>query len=77
MQQGIKMVRIQAYQADCLIRAGYGNLVSGSGWGGRSVWTQPISWDGDEPVLGSPVSPREEVVLPVAVYSPDSVTRAE
>ena len=55
----------------------HGNLVSGSGWGGRSVWTQPISWDGDEPVLGSPVSPREEVVLPVAVYSPDSVTRAE
>ncbi|MBR4204575.1 MAG: glycoside hydrolase family 43 protein [Clostridia bacterium] len=52
----------------------HGNLVSGSGWGGRSVWTQPISWDGDEPILGSPIGPRVEIELPVAGYSADHVT---
>ena len=55
----------------------HGNLVSGSGWGGRSVWTQPIAWDGDEPVLGAPVSPKEALTLPVAVYSAEHVKSAE
>ena len=35
----------------------HGNLVSGTGWRGRSVWTQPISWKGDEPFFGTPVGP--------------------
>ena len=51
----------------------HGNLVSGSGWGGRSVWTQPISWNGDEPVLGSPIGPKEGLTLPVASWSPDGI----
>ena len=53
----------------------HGNLVSGSGWGGRSVWTQPISWDGDEPVLGSPIGPKEELTLPLAAFSADAVRK--
>ena len=55
----------------------HGNLVSGTGWGGRSVWTQPISWDGDEPVLGSPVSPKEELTLPIAAYDAGAVKRVD
>ncbi len=55
----------------------HGNLVSGSGWGGRSVWIQPISWDGDEPVLGSPIGPKEELTLPVASYSAEHVKLIE
>ncbi len=55
----------------------HGNLVSGSGWGGRSVWTQPISWDGDEPVLGSPIGPKDELTLPVAVYDADHIRPVE
>lgn len=44
----------------------HGNLVSGTGWRGRSVWTQPISWDGDEPILGAPVDPGTELEFPAA-----------
>lgn len=33
----------------------HANLVSGSGWNGRSVWIKPFSWDeNDYPVFGSP-----------------------
>ena len=53
----------------------HGNLVSGSGWGGRSVWTQPISWDGDEPVLGSPIGPKQEITLAVLDLNPDHVKK--
>lgn len=44
----------------------HGNLVSGTGWRGRSVWTQPIEWDGDEPVFGAPVDPDTELFFPCA-----------
>ncbi len=37
----------------------HGNLVSGTGWRGRSVWTQPVSWDGGMPVFGAPIGPGE------------------
>ncbi len=32
----------------------HANLKSGTGWNGRSVWIQPVEWDGDIPVLGKP-----------------------
>ena len=33
----------------------HANLVSGSGWRGRSVWIQPFGWsENDEPVFGKP-----------------------
>lgn len=44
----------------------HGNLVAGTGWGGRNVWVQPISWDGDDPVLGAPVGPDAELTIAVA-----------
>ena len=52
----------------------HANLVSGTGWGGRSVWTQPISWDGNVPVFGSPVDPGTELQVPAIGYSADKVT---
>jgi len=51
----------------------HANLVSGSGWGGRSVWTQQVAWDGDNLVLGTPASPSTEHRLPVSGYSKDAV----
>ena len=34
----------------------HANLVSGTGWGGRSVWIQPVEWDANNfPVIGKPV----------------------
>lgn len=33
----------------------HANVVSGTGWNGRSVRMQKITWDGDMPVLGAPV----------------------
>lgn len=34
----------------------HGNLVSGSGWSGRCVFTQPFEWDGEDfPVFGKPI----------------------
>lgn len=53
----------------------HANLVSGSGWSGRSVWTQKVEWDGDALVLGRPASPSAEHSLPVAGYSTDKVTK--
>lgn len=32
------------------------NIVSGSGWGGRNGWIQPIKWDGDILEMGSPIT---------------------
>jgi len=55
----------------------HGNLVSGSGWGGRSVWTQPITWDGDEPVLGAPLDPATEIQIPAIGYAVDHVEKIE
>lgn len=52
----------------------HANLVSGSGWGGRSVWTQQVEWNGDDIVLGTPASPSTEHQLPIAGYSKDKVT---
>ncbi|MBQ4353650.1 MAG: glycoside hydrolase family 43 protein [Clostridia bacterium] len=43
----------------------HGNLVSGTGWRGRSVWIQPVAWDGDEPVLGSPIDADTEQKMPL------------
>ncbi len=51
----------------------HANLVSGSGWGGRSVWTQKVEWNGDDITLGTPASPSVEHQLPVAGYSKDAV----
>ena len=31
------------------------NRVSGSGWGGRNAWIQPVSWDGETLDLGEPI----------------------
>ena len=52
----------------------HANLVSGSGWGGRSVWTQQVEWQGDNLVLGSPASPSVEHKLPIASYSRDNIS---
>jgi hypothetical protein len=52
----------------------HANLVSGSGWGGRSVWTQQVEWQGDSLVLGSPASPSVEHKLPIASYSRDNIS---
>jgi GH43 family beta-xylosidase len=44
----------------------HANLLSGTGWGGRSVWAQPVTWDENNyPVIGKPVSPGEELKMPV------------
>lgn len=32
----------------------HANTVSGTGWYGRSVWLQPISWENGYPILGTP-----------------------
>lgn len=52
----------------------HANLVSGSGWSGRSVWTQKVEWNGDDIVLGTPASPAVEHQLPIAGYSKNKVT---
>lgn len=45
----------------------HGNLVSGSGWNGRSVWISPVTFDETgKPVFGKP---RAEVSFPVKVNS--------
>jgi GH43 family beta-xylosidase len=44
----------------------HANLVSGTGWGGRSVWAQPVTWDENHyPVIGKPVSPGEKLEIAV------------
>jgi len=55
----------------------HGNLVSGTGWDGRSVWIQPFSWDGDEPVFGSPIDPNTEITLPIANYKIVKISKGE
>ncbi|MBR5311984.1 MAG: glycoside hydrolase family 43 protein [Clostridia bacterium] len=52
----------------------HANLVSSSGWGGRSVWTQQVEWQGDDLVLGSPASPSVEHKLPIESYSRDNIS---
>ncbi|MGN1345669.1 MAG: family 43 glycosylhydrolase [Eubacteriales bacterium] len=44
----------------------HANLVSGTGWGGRSVWTQRVEWQNGEPVLNAPAAPSTKHSLPVA-----------
>ena len=41
------------------------NRLSGTGWGGRSCWIGPVSRDGTDIVLGSPVVPDNTMQLPV------------
>lgn len=53
----------------------HANLVSGSGWGGRSLWIQPITWDGDEPVLGAPIDADTEQQIPSLGYSKDNIAK--
>jgi len=53
----------------------HANLVSGTGWGGRSIWVQPVEWDGDNIVLGSPLSPNTTLTLPKLSYSLDGLFR--
>lgn len=55
----------------------HANLVSGSGWGGRSIWVQKVEWDGDTLVLGAPASPKTEHSLPLSGYSKDKVTKKD
>lgn len=52
----------------------HANLVSGSGWSGRSIWTQPVAWDGDELILGEPVEPDAVLRVPTVSYSLDGLT---
>lgn len=42
----------------------HANLVSGTGWGGRSVWIHPVDWSGDEPIFGCPTAPGTALSLP-------------
>lgn len=51
----------------------HANLVSGSGWNGRSVWVQKVAWDGDEIVLGTPAPSSTEHEMPVPTYSKTNV----
>ncbi len=51
----------------------HANLISSTGWNGRSVWTQKVEWDGDDIILGTPASPDTEHMLPILGYSKDAV----
>lgn len=42
----------------------HANLVSGSGWGGRSVWVQPVKWVGDDIVFTPTASASDEFEMP-------------
>ncbi|MBO7740055.1 MAG: glycosyl hydrolase family 43, partial [Clostridia bacterium] len=43
----------------------HANLVSGTGWGGRSVWIAPVTFAEDgTPIFGKP---QKEVQFPVAL----------
>ena len=52
----------------------HANLVSGSGWGGRSVWIQPVAWDGDEIILGTPLESGTIMQYPHQSYSKDKIS---
>ncbi len=41
------------------------NRVSGTGWGGRSCWIQPVSYENGELTMDGPVVPDEMMSLPV------------
>ena len=42
----------------------HANPVSGTGWAGRTAWTQPVSWDENNyPVIGLPPNPGEELEI--------------
>lgn len=51
----------------------HANLVSGSSWGGRSVWIQPVEWNRDEPVLGKPLESGTVMQYPAVTYSKDKI----
>ncbi len=53
----------------------HANLVSGTGWNGRSVWVQKVEWNGDEIVLGAPTKAAQE--MPFATYSKENVTKKD
>lgn len=40
------------------------NRLSGTGWGGRSAWIQPVEWDGRTLNLGEPQTPETTMLLP-------------
>lgn len=40
------------------------NRLSGTGWGGRSAWIQPVEWDGEKLNLGEPQTPEKTILLP-------------
>lgn len=42
----------------------HANIVSGTGWNGRSVRMQQFTWEGDMPVFGQPVEIGTELPLP-------------
>ena len=47
----------------------HANLVSGSGWSGRSCRAQKVlSWDGKKLVIGQPVSPDKVIKVPYKAY---------
>lgn len=45
----------------------HANLASDTGWAGRSIRTQPFTWEDDKPVFGSPVSLATELEIPAYV----------
>lgn len=48
----------------------HGNREAGTGWSGRSVWAQPVSWDQNHyPIIGEPVPPGEELQIPENVWN--------
>lgn len=52
----------------------HANLVSGSGWSGRSIWTTPITWDGDTPVFPTPPDKDTVLTYPTKTYSKDRIS---
>lgn len=43
----------------------HANVVSGSSWGGRKVWIQPVEWVGDDIVFPATATAGEEFTIPV------------
>ena len=49
----------------------HANRISGTGWSGRSVWAQPVTWDENNyPVIGAgtPTEPGEKLSIPINFY---------
>lgn len=51
----------------------HGNTESGTGWSGRKVWIDPVDWDGDTPLFGTPQ--KGIVQVPARGYTKENVTK--